>query len=267
MGRGADTRAYAYGTTENEDEDDEADNDVERFRPLKTTRGCRSRPSMLALARPALAAGAAAARRALSVSLPPGASGAAAGVAKELEDKIVARLSGTTKASVTDTSGGCGTMYNIEVESNSFDGLSTVKQHKLVADILKVRSAVPFESCARRTARARRCATSTSLRVDPRSRTHARVVVVCRRSGAGRYQEVARIHDEDEEGAMTTRAARPSSATGRVPIARRSAGRAEGRGGGGTGLTSKEDRLLATCSAHGGSMSSSQSFRVPRTSP
>ena len=109
---------------------------------------------MLALARPALAAGAAAARRALSVSLPPGASGAAAGVAKELEDKIVARLSGTTKASVTDTSGGCGTMYNIEVESNSFDGLSTVKQHKLVADILKVRPAVPFESCARHGARA-----------------------------------------------------------------------------------------------------------------
>ena len=108
-----------------------------------------------ALARPALAAGAAAARRALSGSLPPGASGAASGVAKELEDKIVARLSGTTKASVTDTSGGCGTMYNIEVESNSFDGLSTVKQHKLVADILKVRPAVPVcESCARHGARA-----------------------------------------------------------------------------------------------------------------
>ena len=71
-------------------------------------------------------------------TMPPGTSDAAAEVTAELEEKIVAQLGESTAAVVRDTSGGCGTMYNIEVESPSFNGLSTVKQHKLVADILKV---------------------------------------------------------------------------------------------------------------------------------
>ncbi|QLQ81732.1 hypothetical protein HG537_0F04930 [Torulaspora globosa] len=38
---------------------------------------------------------------------------------------------------VVDISGGCGSMFAIEVSSEKFKGLSIVKQHKLVNEILK----------------------------------------------------------------------------------------------------------------------------------
>ncbi|CCD26371.1 Bol3p NDAI_0H01970 [Naumovozyma dairenensis CBS 421] len=38
---------------------------------------------------------------------------------------------------VQDMSGGCGTMFAINVTSSQFNGLTTIKQHKLVNEILK----------------------------------------------------------------------------------------------------------------------------------
>lgn len=40
-----------------------------------------------------------------------------------------------TNVVVKDVSGGCGAMYELEVESPKFKGLSLVKQHKLVTDV------------------------------------------------------------------------------------------------------------------------------------
>eukprot|EP01137_Pigoraptor_chileana_P001250 Opistho-2@38620 len=37
---------------------------------------------------------------------------------------------------VEDISGGCGSMYRVEVESANFTGLSLVKQYRLVHDVL-----------------------------------------------------------------------------------------------------------------------------------
>ncbi|GMG26125.1 unnamed protein product [Ambrosiozyma monospora] len=39
--------------------------------------------------------------------------------------------------SVRDVSGGCGSMFAISVESGKFKGLTMVKQHRLVNEILK----------------------------------------------------------------------------------------------------------------------------------
>lgn len=41
------------------------------------------------------------------------------------------------KLQVMDISGGCGSMFAIEVSSEKFRGLSIVKQHKMVNEILK----------------------------------------------------------------------------------------------------------------------------------
>uniref|UniRef100_A0A1Q3FNR1 Putative bola bacterial stress-induced morphogen-related protein n=1 Tax=Culex tarsalis TaxID=7177 RepID=A0A1Q3FNR1_CULTA len=38
---------------------------------------------------------------------------------------------------VSDISGGCGSMYEIYVETTEFKGLSTVKQHRLITETLK----------------------------------------------------------------------------------------------------------------------------------
>ena len=38
---------------------------------------------------------------------------------------------------VNDISGGCGAMFDILVVSKKFEGISVVKQHKMVMDILK----------------------------------------------------------------------------------------------------------------------------------
>jgi len=42
-----------------------------------------------------------------------------------------------TNVVVQDISGGCGSMYQIYIESPEFTGLSTVKQHRLVNEALK----------------------------------------------------------------------------------------------------------------------------------
>ena len=38
---------------------------------------------------------------------------------------------------VQDISGGCGSMYAIEIESPKFKGLTVIKKHKLVNQVLK----------------------------------------------------------------------------------------------------------------------------------
>lgn len=38
---------------------------------------------------------------------------------------------------VQDISGGCGSMYALDIESPKFKGLTVIKQHKLVNEILK----------------------------------------------------------------------------------------------------------------------------------
>ena len=42
-----------------------------------------------------------------------------------------------TELKVQDISGGCGSMYGLEIASEKFRGLSIVRQHKLVNEILK----------------------------------------------------------------------------------------------------------------------------------
>lgn len=39
--------------------------------------------------------------------------------------------------SVEDTSGGCGAMFNVSVETEEFKGLSVMKQHRMVYDLLQ----------------------------------------------------------------------------------------------------------------------------------
>ncbi|KAI5838220.1 bola protein [Morchella snyderi] len=56
---------------------------------------------------------------------------------KELHifNKLVTELS-PSKLEVQDVSGGCGSMYAIEIASRSFKGLPVVKQHRLVQEVL-----------------------------------------------------------------------------------------------------------------------------------
>ncbi|KAI7904698.1 bola protein [Cokeromyces recurvatus] len=41
------------------------------------------------------------------------------------------------KLQVVDVSGGCGSMYAIDIASKKFEGTTIVKQHRMVNDILK----------------------------------------------------------------------------------------------------------------------------------
>mmetsp|Transcript_22620 Transcript_22620/g.31529 ORF Transcript_22620/g.31529 Transcript_22620/m.31529 type:complete len:111 (-) Transcript_22620:169-501(-) len=43
----------------------------------------------------------------------------------------------TDEVEVEDTSGGCGSMYSISVESEQFRGLRTPKQHQMVAAVIE----------------------------------------------------------------------------------------------------------------------------------
>ncbi|KAJ2697872.1 hypothetical protein H4R19_005632 [Coemansia spiralis] len=70
-------------------------------------------------------------RRLRSDGPPPATSG---------EDRIRGKLQqalSPTKLTVTDTSGGCGSMYAVEIEAECFRGLSRVKQTKMVNGLLK----------------------------------------------------------------------------------------------------------------------------------
>ncbi|KAG9998830.1 hypothetical protein KCU78_g16231, partial [Aureobasidium melanogenum] len=57
---------------------------------------------------------------------------------KELHifQKLAAELS-PTKLEVQDVSGGCGSMYALDIVSAKFKGMSVIKQHRLVNAVLK----------------------------------------------------------------------------------------------------------------------------------
>lgn len=57
------------------------------------------------------------------------------------EDNIKTKLKSTfpkaKSIEIEDISGGCGSMYEIHIESEDFSSMRTVAQHKLVTDALK----------------------------------------------------------------------------------------------------------------------------------
>ncbi|KAF9390324.1 hypothetical protein CPB97_009542 [Podila verticillata] len=55
---------------------------------------------------------------------------------KHLYSKLFEKFQ-PSKLVVEDISGGCGSMYQVEVVSSSFKDLSMVKQHRMVNDALK----------------------------------------------------------------------------------------------------------------------------------
>ncbi|KAJ2856157.1 hypothetical protein GGI22_003902, partial [Coemansia erecta] len=55
---------------------------------------------------------------------------------QQLYDKLASELQ-PTRLAVTDSSGGCGSMYVVEIEAEQFRELSRVKQTKLVTSLLK----------------------------------------------------------------------------------------------------------------------------------
>ncbi|KAJ2821549.1 hypothetical protein IWW50_004595 [Coemansia erecta] len=55
---------------------------------------------------------------------------------QHIYDKLYGELR-PTKLSVTDSSGGCGSMYVVEIEAECFRGLNRVKQTKMVNSLLK----------------------------------------------------------------------------------------------------------------------------------
>ena len=57
-----------------------------------------------------------------------------------MEDKIRSKLEkelNPSQLEIMDTSGGCGTFFGIQITSSKFNGLTMIKQHKLVNEILK----------------------------------------------------------------------------------------------------------------------------------
>ncbi|KAJ2499132.1 hypothetical protein GGH96_003792 [Coemansia sp. RSA 1972] len=55
---------------------------------------------------------------------------------QHIYDKLHGELQ-PSKLSVTDSSGGCGSMYVVEIEAECFRGLNRVKQTKMVNGLLK----------------------------------------------------------------------------------------------------------------------------------
>ncbi|KAF9224322.1 YAL046C-like protein [Gyrodon lividus] len=55
---------------------------------------------------------------------------------KAIITKLTERFS-PSELAVQDVSGGCGSFFAIKIASEGFKGLSTVKQHKLVTEVLK----------------------------------------------------------------------------------------------------------------------------------
>ncbi|GMI48484.1 hypothetical protein TrCOL_g5883 [Triparma columacea] len=56
---------------------------------------------------------------------------------EKMRDAILSGFSEDTFVEVKDISGGCGSMYAIEVESLDFKGVSKVKQSRMVNDLIK----------------------------------------------------------------------------------------------------------------------------------
>ncbi|KIJ19874.1 hypothetical protein PAXINDRAFT_67877 [Paxillus involutus ATCC 200175] len=57
-------------------------------------------------------------------------------IEKAIITKLTERFS-PSELAVQDVSGGCGSFFAIKISSQGFKGLSTVKQHKLVTEVLK----------------------------------------------------------------------------------------------------------------------------------
>lgn len=97
--------------------------------------GARSTPTTVAAAigrERALASSAAAAATTSSAKIE-----ADTAAERSIAEAIAAKLEGgAERVAVRDTSGGCGSMYTIEVSSPAFEGLSTVKQHQRVTRAL-----------------------------------------------------------------------------------------------------------------------------------
>eukprot|EP00051_Salpingoeca_urceolata_P028296 m.486135 g.486135 ORF g.486135 m.486135 type:complete len:123 (+) comp24187_c0_seq1:124-492(+) len=55
---------------------------------------------------------------------------------ERMKNKLLQELEATSVV-VEDQSGGCGAQYLVEVISSKFEGLNTIKQHRLVSSILK----------------------------------------------------------------------------------------------------------------------------------
>ncbi|RIB17370.1 bola protein [Gigaspora rosea] len=55
---------------------------------------------------------------------------------KYLYEKLFKKFQ-PTKLHVQDISGGCGSMYAIEISSSQFNGLSMIKQHRMVNELLE----------------------------------------------------------------------------------------------------------------------------------
>ena len=53
-------------------------------------------------------------------------------VESTVAEKIKTGLGGNTQVEVVDLSGGCGTMLQIKVSSDSFKGKTVIQQHRLV---------------------------------------------------------------------------------------------------------------------------------------
>ncbi|BGP40229.1 hypothetical protein JCM10449v2_004187 [Rhodotorula kratochvilovae] len=101
------------------------------FRSLRATPSIAPRPAARLAALPSSSAP----LRTFSSSLPRRSDGLSDGE-KLLKDKLEQELKGA-KVQVQDVSGGCGSFYAISVEHESFKGLSTIKQHRLVNELLK----------------------------------------------------------------------------------------------------------------------------------
>ncbi|KAG5884659.1 hypothetical protein JTB14_005403 [Gonioctena quinquepunctata] len=52
-------------------------------------------------------------------------------------NKLRKKFPSASTINVEDTSGGCGAMFNVAVETAEFKGLSVMKQHRIVYDTLK----------------------------------------------------------------------------------------------------------------------------------
>uniref|UniRef100_A0A1L8DLS8 Putative bola bacterial stress-induced morphogen-related protein n=1 Tax=Nyssomyia neivai TaxID=330878 RepID=A0A1L8DLS8_9DIPT len=55
----------------------------------------------------------------------------------DLKKSLSEKFPAAEEIAVEDISGGCGAMFEIFVRTKEFKGLSTVKQHRLITEILK----------------------------------------------------------------------------------------------------------------------------------
>ncbi|CAL8073238.1 unnamed protein product [Calicophoron daubneyi] len=71
--------------------------------------------------------------RKLSTGLRPMATSGEAAIEKILKE----RFKQARSVSVSDVSGGCGAMYQIDIESEDFRGMSVLAQHRAVKEALR----------------------------------------------------------------------------------------------------------------------------------